>query len=76
MADVPEIAEIDINPFFLAEGEGFALDAEIILEEDGVHGIAVHEVARIAAVAGPGQILASPATRLRIGPPPPGIQPP
>lgn len=34
LVDFPDIKEIDINPFFLAEGEGFVLDAEIILEKE------------------------------------------
>ncbi|MDH5201696.1 MAG: bifunctional acetate--CoA ligase family protein/GNAT family N-acetyltransferase [Nitrospirota bacterium] len=32
--DFPQIKEIDINPFFVTDKEGFALDAGILLEEE------------------------------------------
>lgn len=34
----PHIKELDINPFFLTENNGFVLDAEIILEADVLEG--------------------------------------
>jgi len=34
----PHIKEIDINPFFISEEEGFALDANILLEADVLDG--------------------------------------
>ncbi len=34
----PHIKELDINPFFLTENDGFVLDAEIILEADVLEG--------------------------------------
>jgi len=34
----PHIKEFDINPFFITESEGFALDAGILLEDDVLEG--------------------------------------
>jgi len=34
LVDFPSIKEIDINPFFISEKEGFAMDAGILLETD------------------------------------------
>lgn len=40
IVDFPHIKEIDINPFFVTEKEGFALDAGILLEAEGFEGYA------------------------------------
>jgi len=37
LVDFPSIKEIDINPFFITEKEGFALDAGILLEAEVAH---------------------------------------
>jgi len=36
--DFPEIREMDINPIAVSEGKAFALDARIILDQDGFGG--------------------------------------
>ncbi len=39
LIDFPSIREIDINPFFITEREGFALDAGILLEREAVRDV-------------------------------------
>ncbi len=39
LIDFPSIREIDINPFFITENEGFALDAGILLETEAARDI-------------------------------------
>jgi class 3 adenylate cyclase len=39
---------------------------EVVVDSTGARGMAVHEVARIAAVAEPGEILVSEATRMLV----------